>query len=651
MNIDELKYMAYATSPTAMKVAAHGRLDMLAAGVYGLDSVTEDEVVPLMALRQKLAKNRTKEAMLNVYDLVEGMGGQPVKLAAYQQFPQGVMPEAWNFVRVEKAAKLFEIADLQMRAGQKKQAAASISAGEKLAERAFDWFKHRAELDPEKTAGVGQVVGDAIDSPATREYAKKVLGTLGLGAAGGAGLAAGAMPIVSSYSDDMMDEARNKALQTAAGTAGVALGANQLNNLLNRYTKESMSSESEGDQTDREKRPGESSPYYVEETEGRRDYSDDKIDKEKDVHPLSKMAFHYLVDLVYDMDEDTRLANKVACVNAIAEFCDLETVMFEKRANVLERMGLTEAKPSENEEFYRQLGATSGILGGATAGNKYLGDAAETLGGNIGALFGNKGRAIGEMVGRGGAIIGSAIGGGNVGAGAGRAVGKLVDYGAEGKTAFDISDPLGNKAREDAAKQEAMEVAGSGVLGMTLGGMLGYDAGGSLSKAHAHDLIDQSMALNDKILSRGRGISNIENALLPHDHRGRHTLKQFIGDILEDGARAKAMREAAPDFLEGGSHYLRKARGLGMLGMLGGLGLGAGAGYGIHQMNKQANAMNPSMYSGGMGGMDTQMGPQYPNGPAGAPMAGPGMMNDQTSMDVDASGDMAGMSGGDAAGK
>ena len=46
---------------------------------------------------------------------------------------------------------------------------------------------------------------------------------------------------------------------------------------------------------------------------------------------------------------------------------------------------------------------------------------------------------------------------------------------------------------------------------------------------------------------------------------------------------------------------------------------------------KNANAMNPSLYSPAAGAPSTET-PSYPNGAAGAPMAGPGMVPDQGSV-------------------
>lgn len=74
-------------------------------------------------------------------------------------------------------------------------------------------------VDGIKEAAVGGILDGVSKNPVLREAGKKLLG----GAAVGTGLAIPGYAAASALSDDFTEDARNRALQTAAGVGGLAL--------------------------------------------------------------------------------------------------------------------------------------------------------------------------------------------------------------------------------------------------------------------------------------------------------------------------------------------------------------------------------------------------------------------------------------------
>jgi hypothetical protein len=94
-----------------------------------------------------------------------------------------------------------------------------LSGGEKQAA-----LHERRQLAAEimetvKTAGTGKVLSGIVENPTLREAGKKMLG----GGAVAAGAALPAVAVGSHLSDKFTEDARNRALQTAGGVAGIGL--------------------------------------------------------------------------------------------------------------------------------------------------------------------------------------------------------------------------------------------------------------------------------------------------------------------------------------------------------------------------------------------------------------------------------------------
>lgn len=80
-------------------------------------------------------------------------------------------------------------------------------------------------METVKTAGAGTALAGTVSNPLLRETGKKMLQGLGAGIGAGAGLALPAYGVGSMLSDKFTEDARNRALQTAGGVAGIgALG-------------------------------------------------------------------------------------------------------------------------------------------------------------------------------------------------------------------------------------------------------------------------------------------------------------------------------------------------------------------------------------------------------------------------------------------
>lgn len=329
------------TSPQAFKLASLGYLNKLVGSLHGFDGISPKEATIILGSRFQTERGRVKEAFENIEDCLSVLPkGEKIKVAEHAWAPEGIMPEAWNVMRVEKVAILSDIAEAADKLGDTKLAQDVLREHDRLATLAFDYFsdygsKLASRLNAtlqEQGTEVGEKIATGVlnkssdmakkvfSSETLKEYGSNALkailggaGTAATGVLGGAGAALGAAPIISHYAkgtaDDMMNNARDKALQTAAGTAGVMVGANQLNNLLGRITT-AADKGCGGDKYMDKGMPGE-----------------DKED-DREAHPIEKMAFHFLIDLVSE-DTEVRRQNKIACVYAIHEFIDRETPMFE----------------------------------------------------------------------------------------------------------------------------------------------------------------------------------------------------------------------------------------------------------------------------------------------------------------------------------
>lgn len=368
--MNNLKDLSYAIAPSAMTLAASGGLHKLAAALYGVEEMDEATGGTIIATSYKLARDHAMDAIADIGQIMKTLkNGGKIKVAAYKKCPTGVLPEVWNLSKVHKAAALIELADVLVKTGNYKVAASAIAFSEKHASEAFDWFKEYGQKVAKSRMGIvdaasrEKVAGvvDFFKDPATLGYLKDVGKTFGKGLAATAGVGAVAVPAASylmdrgastgqKVIDNSMDKFRDTAINTALGTAGVTVGANQINNLLNRITKKiaapidlvedvvsiqdipTKSKDTPDKAVDspenRPPRNGEGSPYLVEKTKGRASYADTKIDKEKGVHPLKKMAAHFLLDSIL-VDETAKRQNKIAGAYAIAEFCQLETSLFD----------------------------------------------------------------------------------------------------------------------------------------------------------------------------------------------------------------------------------------------------------------------------------------------------------------------------------
>jgi hypothetical protein len=334
-----------------MTLASENQLHKLAGALYGVSEIDEATAGVLSATSMKVARDHTLDAFDSLKTVMQSLK-TPVKVARYKMTPKGLLPEAFNFTKVHKCAAMVELADVLIKVGEYKRAASMLNAHDKIACEAFDWFKEYGS----KTAFI-QKAKDFFNNQAVRDYSADALKKFGLGAAGTAGVAAVATPVakhlINSSVDkgveatgQIMDKAKSTAVNTALGTAGVAVGANQLNNLLNRLTQKSAidltddtidmpptakkdaPDKAPDSQENRAPRPGENTPYAVEKGRGRDGYADKKTDKEKGVHPLQKIAVHFLLDSIL-LDERAKKQNKIAGVHAIAEFCKMESLLME----------------------------------------------------------------------------------------------------------------------------------------------------------------------------------------------------------------------------------------------------------------------------------------------------------------------------------
>jgi len=293
--LNDLFYSTPQVSPLAVKVASRGGLHRLVASMYGFENMTEKEASYIIANRFANERNNIKTAMNDASDAVAVISGN-TKIAAHLWHPEGITPEAWNFMRVEKVGKLLDIAEIANALGNAKLASAAIKEHDRLAVMAFDYFndyskKLASDLENTKIASKAEATKGLLktmwEHPTVQEYAPTAI----KGLLGGTTAALGAGAVMKHYGNDMIDHAADKAkstaLETALGTAGVALGANQLDNLMSRATKQSS------------------------------------------LNPVMKIACHYLANEVLPEGE-AKLQNKVAGTHALLELCEQETPMFEQ---------------------------------------------------------------------------------------------------------------------------------------------------------------------------------------------------------------------------------------------------------------------------------------------------------------------------------
>ena len=244
---------ALAQAPAAMRVASRpGGFNKLASVMCGVREIDLPVAAALLSNYKGSLVQQTKNAAASFNELCEIVGNPDVpstiKVATHLDIPQGVDATAWNLVNVEKCGKLCEAAAIAQQGNWPKLASALIKKHDEIAIRTYDFFSAKVAYDQEarsfqvKEAGAtANALWDAAKSvyanPGVRDIGKKLLG----GAAVGTGLGLTAVPLAMHYggnkAEELMDSARNKALQTAAGTAGIAVGANQLDNLLSRFTR------------------------------------------------------------------------------------------------------------------------------------------------------------------------------------------------------------------------------------------------------------------------------------------------------------------------------------------------------------------------------------------------------------------------------
>lgn len=495
-------------APTALKVASiPGGLHAMVCDIYGVDGVDMKTASALIAQRHASDYVTNREALLNVEDVKEAMDFDSIPVPNYQYVPQGVSRDAWYGLHVEKCAKLVEAMDIATRGNWPTIVRELKVAHDFLAEDAYDYFCAKSQkiakdmsedldsVGPEvKVAFMGTVTNAAsnfFSNPTVRDAGHKLL----TGAALGTGVGLTAAPLISHFAgnaaEQAMQNAKRRALETAAGTAGIAVGANQINNILNRITKQASCSS--------EHKESMSVSEVVDKLDGK------GMAKKKEVEDKKEAAFAKLAMAMYlEQNVDNKKPHadafrqqfKVAAIHSLHDLMSLSGNTVDLNAYGF--------KIAYDEDFAHNVGGVAGGLAGGLAGYGLGGVGAGLVGGVAGALGGaragsglprtlDSGDAAGTAAALGrGALTGvgtfagagllaphAANLGGAIGGPMGRGIGGLLGLLGGGYLGHQLGNAAGDYVLPEKQASETQEDYRGSTTGALAGGALGALAGAS----------------------------------------------------------------------------------------------------------------------------------------------------------------------------
>lgn len=334
-------------APTAMKLASEGRLHEVMAAVYGVKEVNLDTAGEILGSCAKLASRELQEQLENIQDIARVLPAKVAERSAALYCPPGISQDTWNLMRVEKCACLLDMIETAQSGGLPKEAAVLMDAHDELVDRTYTYFQAKSAAptvaNPKLWETIRSIASRVYGSPMVRDAGKKVLG----GGLLGAGMAAGAYPIVSGMTANAMDQARDRALQTALGTAGIAVGANQLNNILNQYTVP---------------------PHMKRASDESAEISDDKL--QGLCEDFAKLAMSFLFEsLVDDSHPKAAEFRRNMKVSAVCSFADMTEKVGMLGGPSMAPMGPDEGMAGAMPEAGGSSGVVNPAMGGAGGGS------------------------------------------------------------------------------------------------------------------------------------------------------------------------------------------------------------------------------------------------------------------------------------------